>query len=113
VTLRLFLDEDVSPLLASLLRDDGFDVLTTMDAGRAHQRMPDEDQLAYAASLGRAICTHNIRHYSPLAVRWAELGREHAGIILAHQLPPGELAARFRALVSRYPDGMTNVCDFL
>ena len=57
---RLYLDEDVDPLLARILADRGFDVLTTRDARRIAAR--DEDQLAFAAREGRAILTHNVAH---------------------------------------------------
>ena len=113
MTLRVYLDEDVDPLLADVLRSEGFDAISAKEAGRTHQRIPDEEQLAYAASVGRAIVSHNIKDYSPLAVIWAESGRNHFGIILSRQRPLGELVHRFHAFVTRYPDGMENVCDFL
>jgi hypothetical protein len=47
--------------------------------------------LAFAAIQGRAILTYNTRHFVPLVKLWYEAGREHAGVILSIQLPPGEL----------------------
>jgi hypothetical protein len=113
VTLRFYLDENVDPLLARRLRDKGYDAISALEAGRSHQRIADEEQLAYAASEGRAIFSHDIKDYSPLAVAWAGSGREHAGIILSQWRPVGELVTRFRAFASRYPDGMSNICDYL
>ena len=113
MTLRIYLDEDVHTRLALLLQSEGFDAITALDAGQAHRRIPDEQQLIYAASAGRAICTYNVKDYSPLAIKWAQTGREHAGIILMHRRPLGVLVARFHAFASRYPDGTTNICDFL
>ena len=113
MTLSVYLDEDVDPLLADFLRAAGVDTLSTREAERDHQRISDENQLAYAASLGRAIFTHNVKDYRRLAVSWAVEGRQHAGVILSRQRPLGELLSRFRALASRYPDGMANVCDYL
>jgi hypothetical protein len=76
-------------------------------------RISDEDQLAYAASVGRAIFSHNIADYVKLAQDWAGAGRDHAGIILGHRLPLRQLHVRFRAFMARYPDGMANICDHL
>ena len=44
--IELYLDEDVSALVAGLLRARGFDVETTHDAGRTAS--DDAGQLAYA-----------------------------------------------------------------
>lgn len=113
MSLRLYLDENVDTSLVELLRMIGIDTVCALEAGMAHQRIPDRDQLAFAASVGRAICSYNIKDYSPLAVTWANDGRDHAGIVLMHRRPLAEMVARFRALAERYPDGMTNVCDWL
>ena len=113
MSLRLYLDEDVSARLAIRLISDGYDVLTASQAGRANLRISDEEQLAYAASTERAIFTHNIADYSKLAQSWAAAGREHAGIILSHRHPIRQLHIRFRAFMARYPDGMANVYDYL
>jgi hypothetical protein len=113
VTLRLYLDEDVETLLGELLFLRGIDTVTTLQAGRAHQRISDEDQLAYAASVGRAICSHNVKDFASLAVAWAKDGREHAGIVLMQRRTLKDLVSRFQLLASRYPDGMANICDWL
>jgi predicted nuclease of predicted toxin-antitoxin system len=55
--ITLYADEDVDVLVADLMRARGFDMLTTREAQRLHAT--DEEQLAFAASEGRAILTHN------------------------------------------------------
>lgn len=63
--------------------------------GRNNQRIPDSDQLAYAANDGRAILTNNVRDFVSLNVRWKRLGRLHAGIIVYAGVPSfGELLRR-------------------
>jgi hypothetical protein len=113
LSLRLNFDEDVHGSLSTLLSADGFDVLTTQRAGRAAQSLPDYDQIAFAATEGRAIFTHNVTDYLLLAHEWAAAGREHAGMILSHQHPVRELRRRFLLFITRYPDGMANICDWL
>ena len=54
---HLYLDEDVSVLIAALLRSDGVDVLTTRDVHNLGQS--DSFQLLFAATHHRAILTHN------------------------------------------------------
>jgi hypothetical protein len=73
----LFADEDFPYPVVERLRQLGHDVLTTLDAGRANQGISDEDQLAFATSLGRAILTRNRRHFIPLHKR----SSQHAGIV--------------------------------
>lgn len=53
----IYTDEDVSNLVATLLRSRGLDVLTTLDAGMMGQS--DTEQLTYAAAHGRCLLTHN------------------------------------------------------
>lgn len=51
--LRLYLDEDVDPLLARILAGRGYDVLTTQETRRASST--DVDQLAFATLEHRAL----------------------------------------------------------
>lgn len=97
---RLYLDEDVDPLLARILAQRGFDVLTTQDAGQ--RSATDAEQLAFAARTGRALLTHNVAHFAALARQCDQAGWEHHGIILSEQLPLRELLARTLRLLHRY-----------
>ncbi|MEI8188916.1 MAG: DUF5615 family PIN-like protein [candidate division NC10 bacterium] len=97
---RLYLDEDVDPLLARVLADRGYDVLTTQDACQVSSS--DADQLAFAANAGRAIMTHNAAHFAMLARKYAQSGLEHHGIVLSDQLPFKELLARILRLLDHY-----------
>jgi hypothetical protein len=62
----LFGDENVHRELVDALRALGHDLLTAYEAGRANQKLSDADQLAYAASLGRAMLTNNRKHFHKL-----------------------------------------------
>ena len=107
---RLYLDEDVDPELGEMLRRAGFDVLTTGQAGRANQRIPDEDQLIFASEQGRAIISHNVRDFERLAVKWSGLGRNHAGIIVSGRKSLSELEQGIQRLQEMYPEGIANYC---
>jgi hypothetical protein len=83
VRVRLYLDEDVIPDLARILRARGFDVISAHERGT--QELPDDKQLAYASADGRAILTFNFVDYLRLGDEWYEADREHAGIIVSYR----------------------------
>ncbi len=99
---RLYLDEHVDPALASHLRRAGYDVLTTQEAGRAGQRVPDESQLELAASEGRALLSNDLDDYPVIDTEWKARGGEHAGIILCPRLPIAELCRRVEHHLRRF-----------
>jgi Domain of unknown function (DUF5615) len=69
----LYADEDFPGPVVKLLGDLGHDVLTVQEAGR--RGGSDAQVLADATADGRAVLTHNHRHYKRLHVIQA-----HAGI---------------------------------
>jgi predicted nuclease of predicted toxin-antitoxin system len=93
-SIRLYTDEDVTNRLAETLRRRGFDAISCHEVGNAGVSRPDEWQLNYSVQTGRAILTHNVRDFTRLAHRWAEVEMEHAGIILAPQVSFPELLSR-------------------
>lgn len=82
--IRLYLDRHITARLAKDLRERGFDVLTTEEAGK--DRASDEEQLARATADSRAILTFNICDFAPLHELWRMDERSHAGIIVSQQL---------------------------
>jgi uncharacterized protein with PIN domain len=102
----LYCDEDVSVVLAAMLRARGFSVTTTRDAG--HLGHTDEQQLQVAADANQIILTHNRADFERLHRQWLGAGR-HAGIIIARRRLPGELAVRLGRLLGRLTaDDFTN-----
>ncbi len=97
--MALYLDEDVSVLVAELLRARGFDALTTLDARRTGAS--DAEQLEFASGQRRVLLTHNRRDFEALAVRYGADGREHAGIILAVRRTPYDLVGRLLPLLNQ------------
>lgn len=99
----LYCDEDVSVVLAAMLRARGFAVSTARDAGHLGRR--DEDQLQVAADPDRILLTHNRADFERLHRHWIESGRRHAGIIIARRRLPGELVVRLGRLLGRLTAG--------
>ena len=60
------------------LRRLGHDVLTVLEAGKAEQSIPDDQVLAFAISLGRAVLTLNRKHF----VQLHRTNPTHTGIIV-------------------------------
>ena len=93
----LYLDEDVSVLVGTLLRSRGYDVLTTQAAGNVARS--DPEQLAFAASRKMAIVTHNRNDYLKLSKEYLANGRTHSGTIIAVRRSPYEIARRLLSLL--------------
>lgn len=98
--IKLYLDEDVDPLLATILRDRGYDVLTTHEV-KMHES-DDYKQIDFATSQDRAILTHNIRDFHRIAKEYGKTNKFHTGIILSSQLPFKEFLRRTLRLLNKY-----------
>ena len=94
---ELYLDEDVSALVATLLRVRGFNITTAREEGMLSR--DDPDQLAHAIMLERCIFTHNRVHFEELHRRYVEGGQKHFGIIIGSRRDPHELARRIAKLL--------------
>jgi hypothetical protein len=100
---KLYLDEDVRPLLARVLRDRGVDCVSTREADNL--ACADAEQLAFAANHGRTLVTFNVKDFVSLAQVYAEADRHHRGIILSDHLPFGILLRRLLRLLHEVGDG--------
>ncbi len=99
--IRLYFDEDVSVLVAELLRSHGFDVLTTREA----QQLGNSDaaQLQYAVEHQRTMLTHNRIDFELLHTEAVETQGSHAGILVANRRASDfELARRIMTLLNRF-----------
>lgn len=75
---KLYSNENFPQPAVEHLRALGHDVLTTQDAGKSGQAIPDQDVLLHATQNGRAVVTINRRHF--IALHKISLG--HSGIIV-------------------------------
>lgn len=95
----IYLDEDVSVLVAKLLHSRSLETLTALDAGNLGKS--DAEQLSFAAAHQMAMLTHNRRDFEELARRYYHEGLSHNGIIIAVRRPPHELVRRLLVLLNR------------
>jgi len=96
---RIYANENFPRVVAEALRQKGHDVLTSREAGKAGQAIPDAEVLAFAVADDRAILTLNRRDF----IRLHNLSATHAGIIVCTYDPDlAALASRIeQAIVSR------------
>lgn len=94
----LYLDEDVSVLIATLLQARGFEATTARAEGMLGQ--DDPIQLAHAISLERSMVTHNRVHFEQLHRDYLDDNRHHFGIIVAARRSPYEVAQRLAVLLN-------------
>jgi predicted nuclease of predicted toxin-antitoxin system len=110
---RGLLDEQLSPRIAALLRQAGFEVEAVADRPDLVGRS-DLFIFEVACSEDRAVITNNIKDFRPLAAQWLAQGRAHAGLIL---LPSARtrtraavtmLATCIATVLADNPDGLAS-----
>lgn len=101
--MKPLLDEQLSPQIAALLRQMGYDVEAVADRPDL-LGCSDRSILEIASAEGRAVITNNIKDFRPLAAEWLAQGRVHAGLIL---LP--STRTRTRAAIAVLADRISTV----
>jgi hypothetical protein len=100
---KALLDEQLSPQIAALLRQMGYDVEAAADRPDL-LGCSDRSILEIASAEGRAVITNNIKDFRPLAAEWLTQGRVHGGLIL---LP--STRTRTRAAIAVLADRISTV----
>lgn len=98
--MKLYLDEDISPKIADLLRKRGIDAVS------AHEKdmigASDEDQFLTAISEKRVMVTRNRNDYIALTVRFFEDMKPHYGLLIIPQTITGSNFSLLADLTSAY-----------
>src|SRR5688500_14165716 len=98
---RLYSNENFPRPVVEALRALGHDVLTSLEAGNANRGIEDDQVVRHATALGRAVITHNRRHFH----REHRRSAAHAGIITCTvDADYVALAARVNARLLATPD---------
>lgn len=115
MAISLFLDEDsMDKALVLALRARGVDVVTALDANMIAKS--DEQQLDYATSRNRVLCSFNVSDFFRIHSEYLKSGIAHAGIVVSRQqqYSVGEMTRRLLRLISDLaPRGMRNRIEFL
>ena len=107
--MKFYLDEDLDPLIARLLRRRG------VDAVSAHERMatgrPDSEQLDLATAENRCLVTANRDDFIRLTQERFATAGPHAGVlIVTHRLllrSPAAVAAALAAYHRHHPSRLS------
>lgn len=106
--MKLYLDENLSPRIAELLRARGLDAVSAHEAGNT--QLTDVAQLRYATSQGRAIVTCDVADFVALATETIAANADHAGIVLVSSAFRTDdftaIADAIERAARRYPDGL-------
>ena len=94
--MKLYLDEDLSPAIARILRERGVDARSAHEVGMIGAS--DDEQLDYGYREGRALVTRNARDFRIVAHRRIREQREHSGIVVC---PPSIRGSEVRRIAER------------
>ena len=106
----MYLDEDISPKVAEILRKKGMDAVSAHETGMLEAS--DDEQLAFAASEGRAMVTRNRDDYITLSVQFFEDLKPHKGLIIVPHTIPGSEFSKLATLLIKFskerPEGLAS-----
>lgn len=88
--MHFYANENFPQPVVEALRALGHDVVTSLEAGRANQRIPDADVLAHAHAEQRVLLTLNRWHFR----RLHDSGQPHHGIVACTADPDFERHAK-------------------
>jgi hypothetical protein len=94
LSIFLYTDEDITALLAPLLRERGYGAESALGAGTVG--FSDENQLAFATNCRWTLLTFNRDDFTELSHLWHGTGREHAGIVISRQFSRHEIGELLR-----------------
>jgi hypothetical protein len=111
---KLHLDEDISPVIAEILRRRGLDVSSAHEVGTT--QLPDAQQLHHATQAERVLVTRNLRDFVVLGGESIARGQAHAGIILVPAVFRGNefaaIADAVERIVATNADGLRGAIVF-
>jgi len=106
--MKFYLDEDLSPKIADILRKNGVDALSAHEIGAVEAS--DLQQLEFAGKEKRCLVTRNRDDFIKLTLRFFNDHRAHHGILTIPYTIPGDQFSRMASLLktfaSRHPSGL-------
>lgn len=96
----VYLDEDVNPLIATLLIAHGFSAQAARDLDTL--AATDDAQIATAVRLQACFLTHNRVDFEKIHAQFVETGRTHYGTVIAQGRRPHEVTDRLMRVLNNF-----------
>ena len=114
--MKYYLDEDLSPKIAEILRKAGVDAVSSHEVGML--QAGDLEQLEYASSNKRCMVTKNRNDFIKLTVQFFNENRLHFGVLIIPNSYPGDkfnlIADELKKYAMKHKEGMSAYgIDFL
>jgi len=97
---KFYLDEDLSPKVAEILRKSGIDALSAHEARMCEAS--DQRQLEFAATEKRCLVTRNRDDFIRLTVQFFNDQRAHCGVLIVPHSLPGDQFSRIAGLIKKF-----------
>ncbi len=114
--MKYYLDEDLSPKIADILRKDGIDAISAREAGML--QVSDFEQIRYASSSKRCMVTKSRNDFIRLTIQFFNENRPHFGVLIIPCSYPGDkfnlIAKALKNYALKYKKGTQSYgIDFL
>jgi len=98
--MKYYLDEDLSPKIAEILRQDGIDAKSAHKAGML--QASDLEQLEYVSSKKRYMVTRNRYDFIRLTVQFFNETHPYHGILIIPYTYPGDSFRKMATALKKY-----------
>lgn len=98
--MKFYLDEDLSPKIAEILRRSGIDAQSAHEARMCEAS--DQRQLDFAATEKRCLVTRNRDDFVRLTVQFFNDQRAHCGVLIIPYSLPGDQFSRIARLIKKF-----------